>query len=328
LKPPEVSIIIPVLNCERYISYAIKSALNQSFQDFEIIIVDSGSKDQTPQIVKKFIEKDKRINFIKPSKPGLPYARNYGIEVAKGEYIAFLEADDLWHPDKLLFQLECLKTKPEVGLVSCYSVTIDENGLLLGWRLGVNVNGMVYEKVIEKNPISNCSVPLIRHKCLQTMDLFDEKVKYGDDAEMWIRFAKKFPIATVPKALVGYRRWPDNRSKDYEKILEDGECILKKVFNDNPTLPKELYNFCISKSSSTLAGLCIIDRRYDKAKEYLMKSLNKNKTAFLRDFHMLGIAILVISALVLRPFIFEKGFLNLLLPLVFKTKPGKKFIND
>ncbi len=329
MKAPIVSIIIPVLNCDRYISCAINSALNQSFQDFEIIVVDGNSEDQTSLIVKQFIEKDERINFIKQSKPGLAYARNCGVEIAKGDYIAFLEPDDLWHQDKLLFQMKSLRKNPEAGLASCYSLVIDENGLLLGWRLGVNVNGMVYEKVIEKNPISNCSVPLIRRKCLQTIGLFNEKVKYGDDAEMWIRFTKKFPMTTVPKGLVGYRRWSGNRSKDYAEVVEDGESTLRKTFfKDNPALSKELYNFCISRNSSTIAGLCIIDRRYREARKHLIQSLKKNKIALLRDSHMFGIAILVISVLILRPFIFEKVLLNLLLPIVFRTIPGKKFIDD
>ena len=326
MKKPKVSIIIPVLNCEQYIAQAIKSALNQSFQDFEIMVVDGASADRTPLIVKEFSERDKRINFVNQLNPGLASARNYGVEIAKGDYIAFLEADDLWHPDKLLLQVKCLESKPDVGLVSCYSAVIDENSLLLGWRLGVDMNGMVYKRVIERNPISTCSIPLIRRECLQNVGLFDERIKYIDDAELWIRFTRKFPIATIPKALVGYRRWSSNRSTDYKGMIEDGEFVLEKVFKKDPALTKSFYNFCISRNASTITGMCIIDGRYKEARESLIHSIKKSKIALLTDFRMLGIALLVILTSIIPPIIFKKTVLNFLLPRVFKIKPGNKFV--
>lgn len=327
MKDLNVSIIVPVLNGEKYIEDAIKSAQNQSYKDYEMIVIDGSSTDRTLSIVNRLAKQDKRITVVNQPKPGLAAAQNYGVSLAKGEFIAFLEADDLWHPDKLMLQLECLRSNPKIGLASCYSVVINENGYLMGWQLGVNVNGMVYEKVIERNPISTCSIPMIRCKYLQEIGLFDEQVRYVDDAEMWIRFAKKFPIATIPKALVGYRRWTSNRSKDYKGMILDGESVLNRVFENDPNLNKRFYNFCISRNASTITGMCIIDGEYKEAKEHLMYSLSKSKTALFSDFRMLGIAFLVILSNILPVIIFKNMISKLMLPMFFKTRTGKKFID-
>lgn len=327
MKDPDISIIVPVLDGERYIKDAIKSAQNQSYKDYEMIVIDGSSTDSTLSIVNELAKEDKRITVVNQLKPGLAVAQNCGVSLAKGEYVAFLEADDLWHPDKLELQLECLKSNPNIGLVSCYSVVINENGYLMGWQLGVNVNGMVYEKVIERNPISTCSIPMIRRKYLKEIGLFDEQVRYVDDAEMWIRFAKKFPIATIPKALVGYRRWTSNRSKDYKGMIIDGESVLNRVFENDPGLSKKFYNFCISRNASTITGMCIIDGEYKEAKEHLMYSLSKSKIALFSDFRMFGIAVLVILSNILPAKLFKNIISKLMLPVFFKTKPGKKFID-
>lgn len=325
---PKVSIIILVLNGEQFIKEAFNSALSQTFQDFDILVVDGLSTDRTVEICQGFAQKDNRIRLIIQTSPGLPSARNLGIDSTGGEYIAFLEADDLWHRDKLLLQVEQMEKNPDIGLVSCYSAVIDENGFLLGWQLGLNMNGMVYKDVIRRNPISSCSVPLIRRKCLAEIGQFSNQVKFLDDGEMWIRFTKKFPIKTIPKTLVGYRRCSSNRSRNYKAVIEDGEQTLNRIFNNDPNLSKDFYNFCLSRNASTVAGICLIDKRYKEARESLIHAIKKSKLAFFRDIRMLGIAFLIIAATILSPRIFENTILKWLLPIVFKTNLGKHFIND
>ena len=325
MNPPMVSVIMPVLNGELFISEAIKSALNQTFRDFEIIVVDGRSSDNTVSIVQTFILNDPRIRLTTQITSGLPAAKNLGIQTSKGKYIAFLESDDLWHPDKLLVQVTEMEKNPSIGLISCLSTAIDHRGKLLGWKLGVNENGNVYKAVLKRNPISSCSVPLIRSECLSEVGLFNNSCKFSDDWEMWIRFTKKFPIRTVPKVLLGYRRCYSNRSRNYKEMINDGEFILKEAFKNDPELPKHFYNFCLARKASTIAGMCLIDGQYKDAKECLADSFRRSRFAFLLDFRMFGIAALVMLGSILPVFVFENCILKWLLPLAFKIRKGKKF---
>lgn len=324
---PAVSVIMPVLNGELFIYEAIKSVLSQTFKDFEVIVVDGRSVDNTCKVVKDFALEDSRIKLIVQIEPGLPAARNFGIQTSRGSYIAFLESDDLWYPDKLLLQVEEMEKNPEIGLVSCLSAAIDQNGKMTGWKLGVNENGNVYRAVIKRNPISSCSVPLIKRECLNKVGPFSENCKLSDDWEMWIRFAKRFPIKTIAKPLVGYRRCYSNRSQNYKEMIEDGELILKRTFENDPELSKDFYTFCLSRRASTIAGMCLIDRHYKEARKYLLYSILRSKLALFIDMRMFGIAFLIVLATVSPKFIFERILLKVFLPLIFKIKPGIRFID-
>ncbi len=325
---PRITIIVPVLNGEKYIRQALQSAIDQIFRDFEIIVVDGKSTDKTVKIVNEFAKKDKRINLVTQISPGLPSARNLGVSLSKGEYIAFLEADDVWHPEKLLLQVECLDKNPDIGLVSCYSAVIDQNGLLLGWILGINVNGDVYKKVIWRNSISSCSVPLIRKKCLDEVGQFDDDVKFCDDYDMWVRLAKKYLFKTITKPLVGYRRCESNRSKNYRDMFQEGKKNLDRFFQRDSKLSTKFYRFCLARKATTIAGLCIIDKKYEESFFYLKCSLGASKLAPFIDCRMFNIFLLALIVKIVGYSFFENIILKNLLPLVFKTKPGKKFISD
>src|SRR5436309_7380613 len=129
---PKVSVIIPVFNGERYIRQTIESVLAQTYRDFELLVIDDGSTDGTAEAVKEY-EKD--LRYVHQGNGGASKARNQGIRFSQGKYIAFLDADDLWEPEKLTIQVEFLERNPKIGLVHCNCDGIDEEGrTFIRWR--------------------------------------------------------------------------------------------------------------------------------------------------------------------------------------------------
>lgn len=320
---PAVSVIIPAYNAEAFIKPTLQSVLAQSFQNFEVIVVNDGSTDQTAAIVNRLIVGDDRIQLIEQSHAGVTYARNLGIKISRGDLIAFLDADDLWHPNKLTLQTSHLDKHPEAGWVSCLSALIDQRSKIVGLPVGINLNGMVYRKVLEKNGIPNGSVVLVRRKCLLDVGLFDKIVEPCDDWDMWIRLAGRFPIVTVPRVLVGYRRTPNNASRNYNNLADKGKLVLVKAFHSEPSLSEKYYSFCLSKLYSLIAGLCIMDNEFREAWSYLRLSISTNPIANFTDLRRLGVIVLLLFATILPPKVYYKFFVRWLLPSIFGLKHGE-----
>ncbi len=317
---PLISIVCPLYNAERFITLSLQSALNQSFQDFEIIVVDDGSSDRSSELVNKLISKDSRITLLQEIHHGIATTRNIGIKRSHGELIAFLDADDLWHPDKLSQQLSSLRQHPEAGIISCLSVLIDEENKILGWIGGVNLNGMVYKHTLERNGISCGSIPLIKKECLYEVGLFDPKLTAASDWDCWIKITKHYPLFTIPKPLVGYRRSAISTTKNYDQIMEDSKNVLKKIDN----ISKRFYNYCLSRCASTTSGLCIVDKNLEEAWKYMIQSIKIDPLSYLKDFHRLKILLLLILITIL-PHNIRMPIINYLIKLTFKSKPGKQF---
>ena len=229
---PKVSIIISTHNKARMLSRAIKSVLNQTFQDFELIIVDDCSIDNTREAVEWFQKKhkQKKINYIYlPKNSGAPaYPSNIGIKNSTGEYVAFLDHDDEWLPEKLEKQLQLFEKSPgNLGFIGCNALVINEkkNGNnLKEYKLPRYSESIFLEKLLETNFILSQSGVMIKKAILKEIGLFDEKLKFAQDWDMWIRisnFSYKFDF--IDQALFKYYIHSDNISKNvkiFQKILE------------------------------------------------------------------------------------------------------------
>jgi glycosyltransferase involved in cell wall biosynthesis len=218
----DVSVVIPVYNAERFIAETIDSVLNQSYLDYEIILVDDGSTDRTTAICRRYArEYPDKVRFFRQSNSGPGRARNLGIKMAVGRYIAFLDADDLWMPRKLEKQVRYMERQPpEVGMVYARAVKFDENGV---WKVPKRyqkrpVEGWVYWDILRSNPVASPSV-LVRKSCFETVGYFDESLDIIEDHDMWLRIAKKFRIAFVGEELCLYREHLGGRSKGEEITL-------------------------------------------------------------------------------------------------------------
>jgi glycosyltransferase involved in cell wall biosynthesis len=232
VKNPTVSVIIPTYNQGQFIDKAIESVLKQSYQDFEIIVINDGSTDNTEEIVRGF--KDKRVKYIKKYKKsrGVSVARNVGIKMARGKYIALLDSDDEWLPEKLGKQVKVFKSEfPEVGVVCSWSYNIDEKGNYISKRCLPKKDGYIYEDLLSTNPISVPTV-LIKKECFNRVGLFDDLLNAQEDWDMWIRIAKYYRFALIKVPLVKYRLHPNQISKNLEVKIITANRILVKYANE------------------------------------------------------------------------------------------------
>jgi glycosyltransferase involved in cell wall biosynthesis len=206
---PIISVIIPTYNRAHLLPRSIESVLNQTYKDFELIIVDDGSNDNTDEVVNKYIKKDNRIKYIKFEKnKGGNVARNAGINHSRGEYIAFLDSDDEWLSKKLERQISVFhKSKIEnLGLVYCGSYAIKEKKIqkIFPYR-----KGEVFEDLLKTNIIiGGGSGVIIKKTCFENCGKFDENIilRYGgsQEYEMWIRIAKKYNFDFTLDHLIKY----------------------------------------------------------------------------------------------------------------------------
>ena len=245
-KNPTVSVIIPTYNRAHLIGRAIRSVLNQTYQDFEIIVVDDGSTDNTEEVVKGF--NDGRIRYIRHDENrGGAAARNTGIRAAKGEYIAFQDDDDEWLPGKLEKQIKALEgAPPEVGVVYTDFRRFDERSTNeLKPTKVMQVSGDIHGDLLEDNFIGTPTV-LVRRGCFDKVGMFDEELPRFQDWELWIRISKYYHFKHIREALVNSYEIPGGISSNAQARAIARELILKKHFEDirrnRKPLAKHLYD--------------------------------------------------------------------------------------
>ena len=213
---PLVSIITPVYNGERYLSEAIDSALAQTYQNFELLIVNDGSTDNSAAIIKPFIN-DSRVIYIEQKNAGVAAARNTAIKQASGKYIGFLDQDDLWLNTKLEVQVATLEQDANIALVHSRQDFIDSQGNKIDYDWVTGGAGFCFEDMFKKNRIAVLTV-LIRKTIFDEMGLFNEHLSGTDDYDMWLRVTLKYPIQYIDRALAFYRFHDSNISNNSFKM--------------------------------------------------------------------------------------------------------------
>jgi glycosyltransferase involved in cell wall biosynthesis len=225
---PKVSVIIPTHNRAGLLRQAIASVLRQSFHDFEIIVVDDASTDETRAAIAS--QADVRIRYFRHDKNrGGSASRNAGIAHATGEYIAFLDDDDCWLPEKLAAQVRLLdRCPPKVGAVYTGYVRIDiETGGNIAVVLAEK-RGDIYAELRAQNWVGTPSTVVVRRECFDRAGLFDEKLKFGEDYDLWIRISRDYHFEFINEPLVRYAVHRDRLSADTKTILTGKEAQLAK----------------------------------------------------------------------------------------------------
>ncbi|KRD07467.1 hypothetical protein ASE21_18450 [Flavobacterium sp. Root901] len=195
---PKVSVILPVYNCEKYIRESIESVLNQTFEDFELLIIDDCSTDSTVAIIENF--DDSRINLIRKEKnTGLIYSLNYAVSIAKGEYIARMDGDDICLPQRFEKQLKFLEQNPNIILCGSAIQIINENTILR--------HPLFHEEIIIKLcfTTSFCHPSVMGKTAVFKENLYDIKYKHAEDYDLWTRLAFKGELANLEEVLLLYR---------------------------------------------------------------------------------------------------------------------------
>lgn len=231
---PRVSVVCIVYNSMAYLPETVSSVLAQTFSDFELIIVDDGSFDHVAAWVLGLT--DPRIRFVSQANQGISRARNTGLRHVRGEYIAFLDGDDLWDASKLERQVERLDAQPEVGLVYTHIELIDSFGVSLGRSVCMNVEGNALARVLVSNFIGSGSAPMLRKRCFDELGPFhtDPSIAWCDDWEMWVRVAARYDFALIKSPLTRYRLHRGGASTKYRPLVPLVPAIVERLYEYAP----------------------------------------------------------------------------------------------
>ncbi len=242
MSDPRVSVIIPAYNQARYLKQALDSALTQERVSPDLIVIDDGSQDETPEVLKEY---EGRIRALRQNNRGAAQARNSGLEMAEGKFIAFLDADDRWLPGHLRKALELLSQEPDVGLVYSDARVIDEAGRFEKLRNSPRTASLA--SLVLGNFITTSSV-VLRRECLERCGTFDPAFRYAsEDWDLWMRIAARYQLRHTGAILVEYRRHSESAIQKLGfKIRDNSLLALEKAFSRNsegsvgPDLPPDL----------------------------------------------------------------------------------------
>lgn len=295
---PKVSIIIPAYNSIDYLPNALKSVLGQTYSDYEVIIVDDGSTDGTKEWGRELNHSN--VYFLSQENQGSAAARNVGLAKASGDYIAFLDSDDVWAPTKLEKQVTILNNHPEVGLVYTWVGSINSIGEKKGKIRKNTAEGHVWEVLIRGDIIECGSVPLVRRISLEQVGVFDVSLSYAQVWDMWMRIASKYPFKVIREVLIYYRDHPGNYSKNWHRIESNYQKIIEKNFHDaSPEfyiLKKEAYAHAYLRIAWKIFQS---EKRFTgDVKRYINKSLkSSSRIIFSSQYLRLNLALLLAGML-------------------------------
>ncbi|MXO66343.1 glycosyltransferase family 2 protein [Altericroceibacterium endophyticum] len=247
MNTPRISVVMPVYNVEAYIGAAIESVLAQSFEDFELIIVDDGGSDNSIEIARSY--DDPRIHIVSQINRGLAGARNTGIAAAQGDYIALLDSDDCYHPDKLRLHFVHLEANRMIGVSYAGSRMIDAEGNPLSVAMRPKLTGIDSAQILRRNPIGNGSAAVLRRSAIDRAIFnmegepyrrcwFDESFRQSEDIEFWIRLSAKHGVLFegIEGLLTDYRIVAGALSANIVKQYLSWNAMLRKTREYAPEL--------------------------------------------------------------------------------------------
>lgn len=263
----KVSVIIPAYNREKFIARAIQSVLAQIYGDYEIIVVDDGSTDNTANIVKQFGGK---VKYILQPNGGSASARNRGIKESQGEYIAFLDSDDFWVPEKLNEQVKVLDNNPNVGIVYAKMPIVNEKGEQVGMKPS-QPSGKNFKELLEIWGDIPTSTVLTRRECFDKAGFFDTSLKTMQDIDMWLRIARLYDLYEIEgKVLAYYYRHSGQITQNRIKVYEGLVRIYTKIYKTFDDAPKDILRRRISMNTYTLSRTYYDERHFRKALSLLV----------------------------------------------------------
>jgi glycosyltransferase involved in cell wall biosynthesis len=325
MRHPRVSVVIPAFESEPRIGRTLRTLLAQTFSDFEAVIVNDGSTDATTRAVRLAMASDPRVRLIEQGNAGLAAARNRGIEAARGDLIAFLDDDDLWHRQKLELQVSRLDRMPDAAVVSCFSAVVDLEGRLLGWRLGGRPEGDVYQEMLEWDMVSGGSVAVVRRGPLEEAGGFDHSLAAREDWDLWIRLARRHPFTSVPRTLVGYTRRPGSLSQSAERMLAHGRAVLAKARAEDPAIGESAHRAFLARDRFGAACFGVVDGNARVAWRYLLSSVTDAPTTILSRLRRWGLLLMLVLATVLPEAAYRRFALSGMSRVAFNLKAGTPF---
>jgi glycosyltransferase involved in cell wall biosynthesis len=289
-----ISVIIPACNVERFVRQALASVLNQSYRALEAIVIDDGSIDGTAGAVRSIAEADERVRLIHTKNVGVSAARNLAIAHARGTLIAPLDADDIWHPEKLARQLAVMRASGDkVGVVYCWSVGIDEQDrvILPVWNNSTAVGNVLHD-ILVSGIAGNGSTPLIRREYIHAVGGYDNTLTLCEDWKFYTALAGVCEFAVVPEYLTGYRLRADSASMQVLPMEKAIAQVTDWIACTWPRLPGDLLRDRRYTVNAYLAFLAIRQREFGHALRFLGLALSARPSklfdfSYLRLFFLL-----------------------------------------
>lgn len=237
-----VTIVLPAYNASEYLRETINSVLCQTFQDFELLVIDDGSTDNTTDIVNDFCQRDSRIRLISQNNQGVSVARNTGINMAQGEFIAFIDSDDLWLPNKLAKHVQHLSANPNLGLSFARVEFMSFDGKPTGKYSNPRLVNIAAKNLYEENAAVTPSNAVIRRTAVEQVGGFDGELSGAADAELFLRLkCHGWQVEGIDEVLVLYRTSLGGMSSQLYKMEEDWNRLSQKVQIYAPELIKLHY---------------------------------------------------------------------------------------
>jgi glycosyltransferase involved in cell wall biosynthesis len=276
-----VTIIIPAYNAEKFIGKTLDSVKSQTYEAWECIVIDDGSSDITADIIKEYASKDKRFRYIHGQHGGVSRARNLGIAAAQGEYIALLDHDDLWTPEKLAKQVPILLQHPEIGLVYCDAYVQTPDKTIRHSRMRTPYAGQVFHRLVRGNFII-CLTAVMRKNLLQQRpDPFVPELQMAEEFELFLWIAARSIVGYIDEPLATYVVHGTNDS------LKRWEIILRELKTIHDKLSKDPAVIALDRSSKSLRALLrLIDREEILIKWKNGQQVRGNLLRFLRGCNL------------------------------------------
>jgi glycosyltransferase involved in cell wall biosynthesis len=272
---PKISVIIPAYNSGSFLAEAIESALSQTYRSIEIICIDDGSTDNTRDVALSFGSK---VKYVYQDNRGVSAARNAGIRLSQGRFIAFLDSDDKWDSRKLEKQAALFSQNPKFGLVhsDVYYWGPGQDQKTMSQRERQVIDGDCYLRLFFSNPVITSTV-LIRKECIDFVGPFDETLSVSEDWDLWIRISRYFRLAYISEPLVAYRLHEGSLTTNSIKMRQGDLFVVERTLKNDPALKFRLgpsrVRKMVFKLSFGVGYHYFSDNELHLARHYLKKAI-------------------------------------------------------
>lgn len=277
----KVTALIPAYNAEATLPRTLDSVRAQTYPSLEIIVVDDGSKDSTAEIVREACRQDQRIILIQQKNAGVATARNTGIAAATGDWIAPVDADDLWHPRKIELQMKAAQDfGPNAGMVYAWSRRIDEQDRIIGDMGAPQITGHTVHQLLASNFMRNASSSIFRRDLALAVGGFDPGLQRAgaqgaEDLKIYLAIAKITQVALAPYYLTGYRLLETSMSRNAERMRRSVEMVLQEHDAPGKVYPDALFSIAQMNYDLYAAGLALASREWPVFYKYVWRALRR-----------------------------------------------------
>jgi glycosyltransferase involved in cell wall biosynthesis len=298
IEPPTLSIVIPAYNVAPFIQAAVISALAQTFEDHEVVVVDDGSTDDTSLVLEEIRRtcNDPRLRIVRQQNGGLSAARNTGIRHSRGKFIGFLDADDIWLPQKAEMQIRAMECDPTIGISFSHSEYMTEDGRRTGRILLAKKARPSLHDMIRRNQIGNGSSPIVRRECFDAVGRFRTNLRSSEDYEMWCRilWLTSYRAELVAEPLTLYRLRENSLSFNSAQFVENGNIAIECLRNAMPNVPARVIRAGHAEHYRIAAWKAVSSRRTREAFWLIIRAVQLRPLLLLTDWRAIATAVAIV----------------------------------